>query len=79
MIILLYLLVITIKLNFPVLLPEKFGLGPEQFIDQGGMGVDPEGYMYATNLGKNNNVQKFQQRWKLFDNLWSIGKRKWTI
>jgi hypothetical protein len=79
MIILLYLLVITIKLNFPVLLPEKFGLRPGQFINPGGLGVDPEGNKYATNFGENNNVRKFQQRLKLFDNLWSFWKGPWTI
>jgi DNA-binding beta-propeller fold protein YncE len=40
-------------------------LRPGQFINPGGLGVDPEGNMYATNFGENNNVRKFQQRWKL--------------
>jgi hypothetical protein len=60
-------------------LPEKFGLRPGQFINPGGLGVDPEDNIYATNFGENNNIQKFQQGRKLFDNLWSIWKRKLTI
>jgi len=57
----------------------SFGLGPGKFINPGGLGVDPENSMYTTNFGYNNNVQKFQQRRKLLDNLWIIWKRKWTI
>lgn len=53
----------------------SFGLGPGKFVNPGGLGVDLESNMYTTNFGENNNIQIFQQRRKLFDNLGVSGRK----
>ena len=40
---------------------DEFGLGPGQFINPGGLGVDQEDNVYATDFGEKNNVQKFDK------------------
>lgn len=50
----------------------SFGLGDGEFITPGGLGVDKENNIYATDFGENNSIQKFDENGKFYNEIWYI-------
>ena len=49
------------------------GIGPGQFINPGGVGTGPQGNIYVTDFGENNNVQKFDPNGHFLESFGTYG------